>query len=133
MAHVRLIFSVCKTQFIFVNTDLSVCLSASFPYPGVTLAKCSTSDPWRLPPRRHRLPIALTQTLGLSQARLPAVPCVLTSRIGLDDINRSIFGAIKPPAYKETAARSGTQFNHNDECAGLSASILITAMEKCTG
>ena len=44
---------------ILVNADLSVCLSASLTHPGVTLANFSTSDPWRLGPRQHRVPIAL--------------------------------------------------------------------------
>ena len=38
------------------------------------------SDPWRLTPRRHRVPIAITQTLGLGQTP-PEVPRVLTSHL----------------------------------------------------
>ena len=59
----------------------SVCLSAPITYLGVNLTKLSTFDPWRLSPRRHRVPIALTQTLSLSQTPPHAVACVLTSRI----------------------------------------------------
>ena len=59
----------------------AVCLSASLTHPGVTLANFSPSDPWHLSPRRRRVPIALTQTLGLSRTPPPAAPCVFTSRI----------------------------------------------------
>ena len=52
------VFSVCKIESILVNAD-HVCLSASLTHPGVTIANFSTSDPWRLGPRQHRVPIAL--------------------------------------------------------------------------
>ena len=106
-------FSVCKTESLFRNCR-SVCLSdpsASLTHLGVTLAKFSTSDPWRLTPRRHRVPIALTQTLDLSQTPPRAAPSVLTSRIRLDDLNRSLFGAIKPSSHKKqqhAVARNST-------------------------
>ena len=82
-------FSVCKTESLFWEIQIClVCLSASLTHPGVTLANFSISDPWRLSPRRHRVPIALTQTLGLSQTPPPASPCVLTSRICSGDLLR---------------------------------------------
>ena len=80
-AHISGQFSVCKTESLFCNWR-SVCLSVRIPYaPRRDLAKFSTPDPWRLTPRRHRVPIALTQTLDLSQTPPRAAPSVLTSRI----------------------------------------------------
>ena len=70
-------------------------------------------------PRRHRVPVAFTQTLGLSQARPPAGLCHDFSHL---------FGTMnKPSSHKEAAVRCSMVFDHNDECAGLSARFLITA------
>ena len=113
-------------------------------------------------PRRHRAPIALTQTLGLSQARPPAVPCVdfshllrrppavpcvdfshllrrppvvpcvdfshLTGR----PQSKHVLSAtnVKLSSHNEAAVRCSTQFDHNDECAGLSARISITTINE---
>ena len=84
------------------------------------LANFSTAEAWRLSPWRHRVPIALTRTLGLSQTPPPTAPCVLTSRIWLEDLHRSTFGAIiEPSSNKEAATRCSTHFDHNkNECAG---------------
>ena len=43
-------FSQFAKLSILVDADLSVCLSASLTYPGVTIAEFSTSDRWRLSP-----------------------------------------------------------------------------------
>ena len=73
-------------------------------------------------PRRHRVPIALTQTLGLSQARPPAVPCVDFSHLtGRPQSKHFLF----VPSSSKAAVRCSTQFDQNNECDGLSARISI--------
>ena len=115
-----------------VNADLSVYSSASLTHPGVTVANCSSCDPWRLSPRRHRVPIALTQTLGLSQSPPPAASCVDFWHLTGRPQSKHFWCHHHQPSHKEPAARCSTQFDHNnDECAGLSARISITTMNEC--
>ena len=76
--------TICYSQFVklslYFGKGRFVCLSVRIPYiprrdSPIFQFSCA-SDPWRLTPQRHRVPINLTQTLGLSQTSPPAVPCV---------------------------------------------------------
>ena len=106
------------TSLIISNTTTSVLDSPHFEHNNERVRwTVGTSSDSR--PRRHRVPVALTQTLGLSQARPPAGPC--------DDFSH-FFDTMNKPSHKEAAVRCSTPSDHNDECAGLSARILITTM-----
>ena len=78
--------SVDSSQFVklslYFGKCRSVCLSVRIPsIPRRDSRQVFNFGSLAVDPRRHRVPLALTQTLGLSQARPPAVPCVLTSHI----------------------------------------------------
>ena len=78
--------SVDSSQFVklslYFGKCRSVCLSVRIPsIPRRDSRQVFNFGSLAVDPRRHRVPLALTQTLGLSQARPPAVPCVLTSHV----------------------------------------------------
>ena len=56
--------------------------------------------------------------------------CWLFTFVWTTSIKAFIFGIIKPSSHKEATASCSTQFDYNDECAGLSARISITTMNE---
>ena len=76
MKHQQVVASTYLHLFALIsNTTTSVLDSTHFDHNNewVHWTVGTSSDSHA---RRHRVPIALTQTLGLNQARPPAVPCV---------------------------------------------------------
>ena len=85
-------------------------------------------------PRRHRVPIALTQTLGLTQARPPAVTCVGSSHLAGQPQSkhvRLVPSSSDHHTKKQQNAVARNLTTTTTSALDLSARISITTMNKC--